>query len=43
MQSLPIINKALSSNIAVGNMYATEHYVIKFDFDVLQVGVISGT
>jgi hypothetical protein len=39
MQSVPIITTKVSiSNLAHGEVYSIQHYVIKFDSDLRQVG-----
>ena len=38
MQSVPITIKVVSSNSADGEVYLKQHYVIKFDSDLRQVG-----
>jgi hypothetical protein len=37
MQSVPITNKAMSSNPTYGEVYSITHYVIKFVSDLQQV------
>ena len=38
MQSVSITTKVVSSNPAYGEVYSTQHYVIKFVSDLQQVG-----
>jgi len=38
VQSVPIINKIVSSNPARGEVYSIQHYVKKFVNDLRQVG-----
>jgi hypothetical protein len=38
MQSVPITTKVVSSNLAQGEVYSLQHYVIKFVSDLPQVG-----
>jgi hypothetical protein len=38
MQSVPITNKVVSPNPAHDEVYAIQHYVIKFVSDLRQVG-----
>ena len=38
MQSLPITTNVVSSNPAHGKVYLTQHYVIKFVSDLMQLG-----
>jgi hypothetical protein len=38
MQSVPITNNVVSSNIAYGEVYSMQNYVIKFVSDLRQVG-----
>ena len=38
VQSVPITTKVVSSNPAHGEVYSIQHYVIKFDSDLRQVG-----
>ena len=38
MQSVPITTKVVSSNSIHGVVYSMQHYVIKFDIDLRQVG-----
>jgi hypothetical protein len=38
VQSVPISTKVVSSNIAHGAVYLIQHYVIKFVYDLQQVG-----
>jgi len=37
VQSVPIITKAVSSNLVHGHVYSIQHYVIKFLSDLQQV------
>ena len=39
VQSAPITNKVVSSNLVHGEVYSIQHYVIKFVSDLRQVGV----
>ena len=38
VQSVPITTKVVSSNPVHGEVYSIQHYVIKFDSDLQQVG-----
>jgi hypothetical protein len=38
VQSVSITTKDVSSNPVLGEVYSIQHYVIKFDSDLLQVG-----
>ena len=38
MKSVPITTKAMNSNIAHGEVYSIQHYVIKFVSNLRQVG-----
>jgi hypothetical protein len=38
VQSVPITTKVVSSNPVHGEVYSIQHYVIKFDSDLWQVG-----
>ena len=38
VQSMPITTKVVSSNLAHGEVYSIQHYVIKFVSDLRQVG-----
>jgi len=38
VQSVPIISKVVSSNLAHDDVYSIQHYVIKFVSDLRQVG-----
>jgi len=42
MQSMLITNNVVSSNLAHGEVYSIQHYVLKFDSDLRQVVVFSG-
>ena len=42
MQSVLITNNIVSSNLAHGEVYSIQHYVLKFDSDLRQVVVFSG-
>jgi len=42
MQSVLITNNVVSSNLAHGEVYSIQHYVLKFDSDLRQVVVFSG-
>jgi len=41
MQSVPITTNGVSSNLAHGEVYSTQYYVIKFVSDLRQVGGFS--
>jgi hypothetical protein len=38
IQSVPISSKVVGSNPGNGEMYSIQHYMIKFDSDLRQVG-----
>jgi hypothetical protein len=38
VQSVPITTRVMSSNPVHGEVYSIQHYVIKFDIDLQQVG-----
>ena len=38
IQSVPITSKVVSSNPVHGEMYSIQHYMIKFDSDLRQIG-----
>ena len=38
MQSVPIITEVMSSNLAHGEVYSIQYYVVKFVSDLRQVG-----
>ena len=38
LQSVPISSKVVGSNPENGEMYSMQHYMLKFDIDLRQVG-----